>query len=323
MAKWIVFIIILLTADATLGFAIQSPLRLFQANGKPVENYNQLIAELKAHFQAPSPPPIEIIFDSNGKKFTLNKVLGEGVRTLVLSTGSKALRLPLDKLKGDSLDDYYTAWKTLKMKEGTSSSTADYLPHVFDHQAGQYTLVEKVEVITDYAKFTEKYDQCRANPQDSDPSKITEECNYCKLLNMNLKLLELVHHFSDFVDIGDTHKNNVVFVIDAEGNGRWILLDFASTDVNGDPAISQFSRLPVRKKPTHVQTFRAFQNIYETVHPEGKSRLLDLREVIGDLVKRARLKEECPRNRTDFIASYPLFQDLQILCQRWMSQYNQ
>jgi hypothetical protein len=306
-----VLISILFCLIPAVSAAFEQPVRLFE-NNLPVKGYDGLVGELRSHFDVPSPLPVRLQFDGTPGEIIVDAYLGEGTQAIVFSSGQYALRLPLNKMRAESsTDNYFNAWTTLSESRYPKEYRDQFLPHIDHYQKREYVLAGKVRPVMDYGRFIGKYDRCRANP-DVPGTVITKDCNYCEMFTMNLQLLQLVHFLAEFDHVGDAHKYNVVYVQAPNGSLNWMLLDFA-------PEVVKFSSLHEPRRTRRLSIFDTFQYNYETVHKDGKSELLDLRNAMNRVAEHARNHPECSGEHDDFRVFDPLFQKLEILCQEWQN----
>lgn len=136
------------------AFASADSYVLFHAPGKPVHNYDAILANLKAGD--------EVIF-SNGDRFILKKVLGSGNATSVFeTTDGKALRIP--KVAGpvwvrrmkDNIISSATGPEFMELYiQGNEkiSRLGIPVPELYRSLPSEYALVEKLTVHFDFTDF--------------------------------------------------------------------------------------------------------------------------------------------------------------------------
>jgi len=195
---------------------IAKEVRLFEADGREVSNYRELLLSLQ---------PGDVLFFANDRyKFEFQELIDEGGLTSVLkvkqlapkdpSGRDGALRVPLDVGKVDyervrSEGTYRSFFAEYLKGRRPMQASGIRIPKLYSSYKQQFALTELIDIEFDLATFL-KNDP----PVDSETATKAEEALY-----------RFARSIADFHKISDFHTGQLVYQAQSD---EWILLDFAN-----------------------------------------------------------------------------------------------
>lgn len=198
------------------GFSTSTTIRLFNENGKIVQDYNKQVQRIIQAAKNNS-LPISIQF-SHGLSFNVYSVF-HGNQNLILDIGDQILRLRLSKYTPlrfwngllnpaaliDSLNNYVSGYTKLK-ENGIPVPELKILP---DHKK-EFLMIEKVNIEFSYRDYL-----------DTDFIKTLSPKN---LFQIDNDFLIFVRKTAQYRNLGDFNSNQLVYT----KNKGWVLIDFSN-----------------------------------------------------------------------------------------------
>lgn len=252
--------------------------RLFEDDGRAVNNYDSRVQNIIEHFEARG-RPIRVQF-SKDVSFDVVACLGRGGQHVILDTGDGyVIRIRKEAFQPDSLLIYITSiGSDLRLVDSMENYWQAYLelarnnvnvPETLDipEHRQKFLRQKKIDIEMDYDAYI----------QGNSPKDLQDK--------MDAALLIFAASTSMFRNIGDFRGDQLVFT----KSGEWMLIDFHKPHIYA-------------KSPADGNIFEMdWRDIYENLKPAWSSAIMiekpempyQLREQLLKVIKEARQKNGC------------------------------